>query len=123
MGRVLKIVGTETITGGLVSADGSTYEVNVTYGSEAGIPKGSTLKLVEYAEGSLEYQQAKNKVDEYREEEANAQEEEMDAAESAFSDTIDEVELPQPERTLSSRITASRSENRFLFIVQSPSRS
>ena len=78
---VYAIVGTETITGGLVSADGSTYEVNVTYGSEAGIPKGSTLKLVEYAEGSLEYQQAKNKVDEYREEEANAQEEEMDAAE------------------------------------------
>ena len=84
---VYGIVGTETITGGLVSADGSTYEVNVTYGSEAGIPKGSTLKLVEYAEGSLEYQQAKNKVDEYREEEANAQEEEMDAAEEDEKNT------------------------------------
>ena len=69
------IVGTETLTGGFVSADGSTYEVNVTYGSEAGIPKGSTLKLVEYTEDRPEYKQAKEKLYEYREE-VKAQEEE-----------------------------------------------
>jgi len=63
---IYAIVKMETLTGGFVSADGSTYEVKVAYGSDADIPKDSRLELIEYAAGSAEYQQAKLKIDEYR---------------------------------------------------------
>ena len=50
------IVGTEIITEPFVAGDGSTYEVTVAYGPEAGIPEGSTLEVSELTEDSEGYQ-------------------------------------------------------------------
>lgn len=54
---VYAIVGTETLTGGVVTADGSTYEVTVTYGPEAGIPTGATLEVSEVVSDSDDYEE------------------------------------------------------------------
>lgn len=54
---VYGIVGTETLTGGVVTADGSTYEVTVTYGPEAGIPTGATLEVSEVVSDSHDYEE------------------------------------------------------------------
>ena len=54
---VFAIVGTETLTGGVVTADGSTYEVTVTYGPEAGIPTGATLEVSEVVSDSDDYEE------------------------------------------------------------------
>ncbi|MBR2728640.1 MAG: hypothetical protein IKD92_01990 [Lachnospiraceae bacterium] len=69
---VYTIVGTETLTGGFVSADGKSYEVTVTYGADAGIPNGSTLRLVELAKDSEEYQEAKKTIDTLHDENSEA---------------------------------------------------
>lgn len=52
---VYAVVGTETITEEIITADGSTYEVKVTYGPDAGIPEGAKLKVSELTEDSQEY--------------------------------------------------------------------
>lgn len=54
---VYGIVGTETLTGGVVTADGSTYEVTVTYGPDAGIPTGATLEVSEVVSESDDYEE------------------------------------------------------------------
>ena len=63
---VYGVVGTETLVGGIVTADGSTYEVKVTYNADARIPKDSKLDLIEYAENSKEFLSAKEKVDAFK---------------------------------------------------------
>ena len=55
MDSVPRIVGTETLTGGVVTADGSTYEVTVTYGKEVGVPKDAQLLVSEFTEEDAEY--------------------------------------------------------------------
>ena len=55
MGRVLKIVGTETLTTQVITAKGETYTIEVTYGPEAGIPADAELRAEEIASGSDEY--------------------------------------------------------------------
>ena len=45
-----------------LSADGTTYEVTVTYGPEALIPEGSSLEVTEFAEGDAAYADAYNAV-------------------------------------------------------------
>lgn len=44
---VYGIVGTETLTGDVLTADGKTYTVTVTYGADAKIPEGATLEARE----------------------------------------------------------------------------
>lgn len=56
---VYAIVGTEVITTEFLSADGNTYEVTVTYGSDAEIPEGSKLIVTEYAKGTDEFKEAR----------------------------------------------------------------
>ena len=44
------------------SANGELYEVTVTYGEDAKIPEGSTLKVTEFAEGTKDYEYARKTV-------------------------------------------------------------
>lgn len=48
-------MGTETIETTYLTADGSTYEVTVTYGEEAGISEGAQLLVTEFTEEDAEY--------------------------------------------------------------------
>ena len=54
------------ITGKIVveylSANGKTYEVTVTYGADAKIPEGASLKVTEFREESAAYTEARNAV-------------------------------------------------------------
>ncbi len=62
---VYGIVSTELVTEFTISnPDGKdvTYLVTVTYGPEANIPEGSTLRVVPFAEGSEDYVNARNAV-------------------------------------------------------------
>ncbi|MGN0721818.1 MAG: SpaA isopeptide-forming pilin-related protein, partial [Anaerovoracaceae bacterium] len=52
---VYGIVGTETLTGSILTVDGKTYSVTVTYGPDAKIPTGSELLVKEYESDSDEY--------------------------------------------------------------------
>lgn len=52
---VYAIVGTETLTGDVLTADGKTYTVTVTYGADAKIPEGATLQVEEVDQNSDEY--------------------------------------------------------------------
>ena len=52
---VYAIVGTEIITTTYLTADGSTYEVTVTYGKDAGVPKDAQLLVTEFTEEDAEY--------------------------------------------------------------------
>lgn len=56
---VYGVVGTETLTGDVLTAEGKTYTVRVTYGKEAGIPEGASLKITEFDRTSKEYKDAK----------------------------------------------------------------
>ena len=53
---VYGVVGTETITTKVMTASGETYEISVTYGPEAEIPNGASLKAEEILEGSDKYE-------------------------------------------------------------------
>ena len=62
---VYGIVGTELVTEfTIANPDGEnvTYLVTVTYGSDANIPEGSTLRVTPFAEGSADYESARNAV-------------------------------------------------------------
>ena len=59
---VYGIVGTETITVEHIDHKGTKYEVTVTYGPEAKIPEGSTLRVTDIDEGTDEYEYARNAV-------------------------------------------------------------
>lgn len=61
---VYGIVGTETLTGDVLTADGKTYTVTVTYGADAKIPEGASLKITEFDESSQEYAEIKALVTE-----------------------------------------------------------
>ena len=52
---VYAVVGTETLSGDVLTADGKTYTVTVTYGADAKIPEGATLKVEEVDQNSDEY--------------------------------------------------------------------
>ena len=56
---VYGVVGTETLIGDVLTADGKTYTVTVTYGADAKIPEGATLKITEFDENSQDYADAK----------------------------------------------------------------
>lgn len=56
---VYGVVETETLTGDVLTADGKTYTVTVTYGADAKIPEGASLKITEFDERSLDYADAK----------------------------------------------------------------
>ena len=56
---VYAMVGTETLTGDVLTADGKTYTVTVTYGADAKIPEGASLKITEFDENSQDYADAK----------------------------------------------------------------
>ncbi len=64
---IYAIVGTETIEDTVLTADGKTYKITVTYGPEAGIPDGSKLKVKEILPGTAKYEsyneQAIDKLD------------------------------------------------------------
>lgn len=53
---VYAIVGTETLTGDVLTVDGKTYTVTVTYGADAKIPAGAKLEVTEISQDSNEYQ-------------------------------------------------------------------
>lgn len=53
---VYAIVGTETLTTQVITANGDTYTISVTYGPEAEIPKDATLEADEIPVGSDEYE-------------------------------------------------------------------
>ena len=59
---IYAVVGTETISTLYNASNGNTYEVTVTYGPEAKIPYGSTLRVTEFAENSSDYSNAKKSV-------------------------------------------------------------
>lgn len=59
---VYAIVGTETLTGGVITADGKSYTVEVTYGEDAQIPDDAELKVAEIYENSTEYQNYSEKA-------------------------------------------------------------
>jgi len=59
---VYGIFGTEVITFEHISHSGKKYEVKVTFGSDANIPEGSTLRVTDIEEGTKEYEDAKNAV-------------------------------------------------------------
>ena len=50
------------ISTNVLAADGKEYKVTVTYGPEAKIPDGSTLRVEPFEEGSEEYEYARNAV-------------------------------------------------------------
>ena len=52
---VYGIVGTEMLTGDVITADGSAYSISVSYGLEAKIPEGAQLKVSEIGEESEGY--------------------------------------------------------------------
>ena len=54
---VYGIVGTETITTHVITAEGETYEISVTYGQDADIPVDASLNAVEILEGTDAYNQ------------------------------------------------------------------
>lgn len=56
------MVGTETLTGDVLTADGKTYTVTVTYGADAKIPEGSTLSVTDIENGTQAYDDARNAV-------------------------------------------------------------
>ena len=59
---VYGIVGTETITVEHIDHKGTKYEVTVTYGPEAKIPEGSTLRVTDIEDGTKAYDDARNAV-------------------------------------------------------------
>ena len=61
---VYVIVGKETVSTHVITADGENYEITVTYGKESGLPsEGVTLKAVEIPESSEVYSSYVDKVD------------------------------------------------------------
>ena len=56
------IVGTETITIEHIDHKGTKYEVTVTYGPEAKIPEGSTLRVTDIENDTKAYEDARNAV-------------------------------------------------------------
>ena len=62
-GEVFYVLVTDAqISTQYLSDKGELYEVTVTYGEDAGIPDGSTLKVTEFAEDSKEYAYARKSV-------------------------------------------------------------
>lgn len=61
-GVVYSVVTNGQITGTVITDSGDAYEVTVTYDESAEIPEGSTLRVTEFAEGSNEYDYARNAV-------------------------------------------------------------
>jgi len=59
---VYGIVGTETITTEHIDHNGTKYEVTVTYGPDAKIPEGSTLRVTDIEDGTKAYDDARNAV-------------------------------------------------------------
>ncbi len=53
---VFAVAETDELAGGIVTADGSAYEVTVKYGADAGVPDGATLEVSELTKDSEEYQ-------------------------------------------------------------------
>lgn len=53
---VYGIVDTEKITSGVITADGTSATVEVSYKTDAGIPEGAELKVKEIRKGTKEYQ-------------------------------------------------------------------
>ena len=62
MGRVLKIVGTETITTEFLTHDGKTYRITLSYGSDANIPANAELEVREIEQGTDEFFEYYNKA-------------------------------------------------------------
>lgn len=59
---VYVIVGTETIETTYLTASGETYKITVTYGPEAGIPKGARLQVEEILPDTDEYESYSNQA-------------------------------------------------------------
>ena len=59
---VYGVIGTELVTEVVLPGDNDTYVVTVTAPAEAGIPSGSTLRVVPFDEGSEEYDYARYSV-------------------------------------------------------------
>lgn len=56
------LVGTKALTTDVLLADGNEYTVTVSYGEDAKIPEGATLKVAPFATDSEEYKNARNAV-------------------------------------------------------------
>ena len=50
-----RIVETETLTRRVITASGDSYDISVTYGPEANIPRGAVLEAEEILEGTAAY--------------------------------------------------------------------
>ena len=85
---VFAVAEMETLTESFVTDDSREYEVKVSYGADAEIPEGSRLEVKEYSALSSEYKEAKSKVEEFKAEQA---ENENDA------DAVKEVEDEKEE--------------------------
>ena len=59
---IYAVVGTESISSLYNASNGNIYEVTVTYGPEAKIPFGSTLRVTEIGESTAPYNSARNAV-------------------------------------------------------------
>lgn len=101
---VYAIVGTETITGDVLTADGETYTVSVTYGADAKIPDGATLNVEEIDPESDTYQ----KEVENAEALLNKKNEDLHVHQARFFDVkiMDGEKEIQPEADVKVEITA-----------------
>ena len=61
---VFAILGTETISARVITANGETYTIKVTYGPEAKIPSDATLEVSEVLKGSLRYSELREETEE-----------------------------------------------------------
>ena len=59
---VYGIVGTESTSEGVLTAEGNDYKITVTYTEEAKIPAGSKLEVKEFKKGTSEYKQYEEKI-------------------------------------------------------------
>ena len=59
---VYGVVGTESTTEGVLTAEGNDYKITVTYTEEAKIPAGSKLEVKEFKKGTSEYKQYEEKI-------------------------------------------------------------
>lgn len=101
---VYGIVGREVLTGDVITADGESYTVTVSYGAEARIPSGSTLKVEEINPQSATYQNEFNNAESL----LNAQDENLHVFRARFFDIriMNGEEEVQPQADVQVEISA-----------------
>lgn len=114
---VYGIVGTETLTGDVITADGEMYTISVTFGADAKIPDGATLKVEEIDSESEIYKTEFDKAEELLQKE----DAELHVQQARFFDVkiMDGDTEVQPQSEVRVTITAEdiSSDNDGLYVT------